>query len=155
MKNCSIVICNIEQGSNAWRADSLCLIDLIGPIVPIASLSVLCAYVQCAQYDCSGVSRRVSSACSKKGFNVRSFGSGTHVKLPGPSPNHPNIYDFNTSYTEMYRDLNSKDRQLYPAADERCLEGGGAAARRAGRARCVKQHGCSHGCPLSCWNCIA
>ena len=52
--------------------------------------------------------------CSKKGFQVRSFGSGTHVKLPGPSPQHPNIYDFNTTYDEMYRDLAMKDKQLYP-----------------------------------------
>ncbi|KAK2180474.1 hypothetical protein NP493_441g01027 [Ridgeia piscesae] len=50
---------------------------------------------------------------SKKGFQVRSFGSGTHVKLPGPSPQLPNIYDFNTTYDEMYRDLVAKDKQLY------------------------------------------
>ena len=51
---------------------------------------------------------------SKKGFRVRSFGSGTHVKLPGSSPDKPNIYDFNTTYDEMYKDLMAKDRNLYP-----------------------------------------
>jgi len=50
---------------------------------------------------------------SKKGFNVRSFGSGTHVKLPGLAPDRPNIYDFNTTYEEMYKDLLSKDAQAY------------------------------------------
>lgn len=49
----------------------------------------------------------------KKNFDVYSFGSGTHVKLPGTSVHHPNIYDFNTTYEEMYRDLASKDHQLY------------------------------------------
>lgn len=50
---------------------------------------------------------------SKKGFNVRSFGSGMHVKLPGLAPDRPNIYDFNTTYDEMYKDLLTKDSQLY------------------------------------------
>ena len=54
-----------------------------------------------------------SFCCSKKGFKVRSFGSGTHVKLPGPSPDKPNVYDFNTTYEEMYEDLTEKDRNLY------------------------------------------
>ncbi len=45
---------------------------------------------------------------------MKSFGSGTHVKLPGPAPDRPNIYDFNTSYDEMYRDLLVKDKALYP-----------------------------------------
>ena len=49
---------------------------------------------------------------SKKGFRVRSYGSGTHVKLPGPSSQQPNIYDFNTTYDEMHRDLTEKDQML-------------------------------------------
>ena len=50
----------------------------------------------------------------KKGFNVRSFGTGNQVKLPGPSPTSPNIYDFSTTYDEMYKDLLRKDSDLYP-----------------------------------------
>ena len=50
----------------------------------------------------------------KKGFNVRSFGTGNQVKLPGPSPTSPNIYDFSTTYDEMYKDLLRKDFDLYP-----------------------------------------
>lgn len=52
--------------------------------------------------------------CSKRGFEVRSFGTGTHVKLPGPSPDKPNVYDFKTTYEQMYNDLVRKDKELYP-----------------------------------------
>lgn len=34
--------------------------------------------------------------------------------MPGPAPNMPNIYDFNTTYDEMYKDLLRKDPELYP-----------------------------------------
>lgn len=50
---------------------------------------------------------------SKKGFKVRSFGSGNQVKLPGPAPDKPNIYDFGVSYEQMYQDLLTKDKVLY------------------------------------------
>lgn len=50
----------------------------------------------------------------KRGFTrVRSFGTGTHVRLPGPTPNKPNVYDFQTTYEQMYNDLVQKDRELY------------------------------------------
>ncbi|XP_045151812.1 RNA polymerase II subunit A C-terminal domain phosphatase SSU72-like [Echinops telfairi] len=49
----------------------------------------------------------------KRGFNVRSFGTGSHVKLPGPTPNKPNVYDFRTTYAEMFNDLCIKDKELY------------------------------------------
>ncbi|XP_062040223.1 RNA polymerase II subunit A C-terminal domain phosphatase SSU72-like [Lepus europaeus] len=50
---------------------------------------------------------------SKRGFNVRSFGTGAQVKLPGPAIDKPNIYDFKTTYEEMYNDLVRKDKILY------------------------------------------
>ena len=49
----------------------------------------------------------------KKGLNVRSFGTGTQVKLPGSSMQSPNVYDFNTTYEFMYNDLSTKDKTLY------------------------------------------
>lgn len=49
---------------------------------------------------------------SKKGFNVKSFGSGNCVKLPGPSFDKPNVYEFNVSYDEMFKDLSTKDKTL-------------------------------------------
>ena len=55
-------------------------------------------------------------AYRKRGFNVQSFGSGSHVKLPGSAPDKPNIYSFGkTTYDEMYRELFKKDAYLYPS----------------------------------------
>ncbi|KAG0409835.1 hypothetical protein HPB47_013045 [Ixodes persulcatus] len=51
---------------------------------------------------------------SKKGFKVRSFGSGAQVKLPGSAPDKPNVYDFGVTYEQMYQDLMEKDKALYP-----------------------------------------
>ncbi|KAK4542879.1 RNA polymerase II subunit A C-terminal domain phosphatase [Oleoguttula mirabilis] len=43
-----------------------------------------------------------------------SFGTGSLVRLPGPSINQPNVYNFNnTSYATMYNELMSKDKRLY------------------------------------------
>lgn len=49
----------------------------------------------------------------KRGFNVESFGSGNQIKLPGPSPDRPNCYEFGVAtYEYIYNDLKQKDRQL-------------------------------------------
>lgn len=53
----------------------------------------------------------VNYSFSKKGFNVKSFGTGDKVKLPGNAPDRPNIYDFGTTYDEIYNDLLNKDKQ--------------------------------------------
>ncbi|XP_041590478.1 RNA polymerase II subunit A C-terminal domain phosphatase SSU72-like [Vulpes lagopus] len=50
---------------------------------------------------------------NKRGFSFRSFGTGTHVKLPGPAPDKPNVYDFRTTYDQVYNDLLRKDKELY------------------------------------------
>ena len=49
----------------------------------------------------------------KKGFNVFSFGTGDKVKMPGPSISQPNIYEFGTSYDEIYQDLSKKDKVMF------------------------------------------
>ena len=46
---------------------------------------------------------------SKKGFHVRSFGTGSVIKLPGMSADQPNVYEFGTTYDEMYQDLIEKE----------------------------------------------
>lgn len=55
---------------------------------------------------------RLSTAPSP--FPVISFGTGSLVRLPGPSITQPNVYNFNTtSYSQMYEELLSKDERLY------------------------------------------
>jgi RNA polymerase II subunit A C-terminal domain phosphatase SSU72 len=45
-----------------------------------------------------------------------SFGTGSLVRLPGPSITQPNVYNFNhTSYASMYDELLQKDPKLYRA----------------------------------------
>jgi RNA polymerase II subunit A C-terminal domain phosphatase SSU72 len=51
---------------------------------------------------------------SKKGLNVRSFGTGKEVKLPGFSASQPNVYEFGkTTYEQMYKDLQTRDKSFY------------------------------------------
>lgn len=54
------------------------------------------------------------SILKREGFEVSSYGTGAHVKLPGPSLREPNVYDFGTPYKQMYEDLRRKDSELYP-----------------------------------------
>ncbi|XP_057249801.1 uncharacterized protein LOC104891838 isoform X2 [Beta vulgaris subsp. vulgaris] len=49
----------------------------------------------------------------KQGFDVSSYGTGAHVKLPGPSISKPNVYEFGTPYKQMFDELRRKDPELY------------------------------------------
>lgn len=49
-------------------------------------------------------------------YPVISFGTGSLVRLPGPTITQPNIYQFNsTTYSTMYNELAAKDPHLYRA----------------------------------------
>lgn len=45
--------------------------------------------------------------------NVSSYGTNAHVKLPGPSYDKPNVYEFGVTYEEICQDLENKDADLY------------------------------------------
>lgn len=49
----------------------------------------------------------------KRGFQVRSFGTGRRCKLPGASADTPALFNFGVPYADMVRDLQERDRQLF------------------------------------------
>lgn len=52
----------------------------------------------------------------KANYPVISFGTGSLVRLPGPSISQPNVYNFDAlSYDTMYKELEHKDARLYRA----------------------------------------
>jgi RNA polymerase II subunit A C-terminal domain phosphatase SSU72 len=44
---------------------------------------------------------------------VSSFGVGGHVKLPGPTKEQPNVYEFSTPYQAIHMQLKGQNEALY------------------------------------------
>merc|ERR1712055_490723 len=53
------------------------------------------------------------SQLRKKGYDVESYGTGAHVKIPGKSAKEPNVYTFGTTYEAIFDDLTDKDKKMY------------------------------------------
>ncbi|KAJ2083017.1 RNA polymerase II subunit A C-terminal domain phosphatase [Coemansia sp. RSA 988] len=49
----------------------------------------------------------------KQGYNIESFGTGSAVRLPGPTATQPKIFHFGTAYNQIYNELKSQDKSLY------------------------------------------
>ncbi|KAJ1965655.1 RNA polymerase II subunit A C-terminal domain phosphatase [Dipsacomyces acuminosporus] len=48
-----------------------------------------------------------------RGYNICSYGTGKSVRLPGPSADKPNIYNFGTHYNHIYNELSTMNNRLY------------------------------------------
>ncbi|KAJ5789677.1 uncharacterized protein N7518_006688 [Penicillium psychrosexuale] len=68
----------------------------------------------CASNNNRSMEAHLQLSGAPTAFPVISFGTGSLVRLPGPSITQPNVYSFNTtSYNQMYEELCSKDERLY------------------------------------------
>lgn len=58
-------------------------------------------------------SMEAHSFLHKKGYDIKSYGTGAMIKIPGESERKPNAYPFGTTYDSIYADLAAKDKELY------------------------------------------
>ncbi|KAJ9490647.1 RNA polymerase II subunit A C-terminal domain phosphatase [Penicillium thymicola] len=68
----------------------------------------------CASNNNRSMEAHLQLSGAPTAFPVISFGTGSLVRLPGPSITQPNVYSFNSiSYNQMYKELSGKDERLY------------------------------------------
>lgn len=58
-------------------------------------------------------SMEAHSFLNKKGYDIKSYGTGNMIKIPGESERKPNTYPFGTTYDSIFADLTQKDKELY------------------------------------------
>ncbi|GAB7365089.1 hypothetical protein MBLNU230_g6180t1 [Neophaeotheca triangularis] len=70
----------------------------------------------CASNNNRSMEAHLRLTTAPQPYPTISFGTGSLVRLPGPSISQPNVYNFNhTSYSAMYEELLHKDQRLYRA----------------------------------------
>lgn len=68
----------------------------------------------CASNNNRSMEAHLRLSTSDHHYPVISFGTGSYVRLPGPSISQPQVYNFNTTpYTKMFDELQAQDARLY------------------------------------------
>lgn len=68
----------------------------------------------CASNNNRSMEAHLRLSTSDQKYPVISFGTGSYVRLPGPTISQPQVYNFNTtSYDKMYTELQAQDARLY------------------------------------------
>lgn len=68
----------------------------------------------CASNNNRSMEAHLRLSMAEKQYPVISFGTGSYVRLPGPTISQPQVYNFNTtSYDKMYNELQAQDAKLY------------------------------------------
>jgi RNA polymerase II subunit A C-terminal domain phosphatase SSU72 len=68
----------------------------------------------CASNNNRSMEAHLRLSTSDHAYPVISFGTGSYVRLPGPSISQPQVYNFNTtSYDKMFEELQAQDARLY------------------------------------------
>ena len=94
-------------------------VDVSAPAATVAAKSDDVSYklkfcTVCASNNNRSMEAHLRLSTSTHQYPVISFGTGSYVRLPGPSISQPQVYNFNTtSYTKMFEELNAQDSRLY------------------------------------------